>query len=106
MGPYEKQVKELIGDEPFSLIRESVRRHEISASKMNAIAFHLHDHVGGKHAQRQESKGQCDDVEIRNILSDWFNEGGMCNMEQSEVLSVLINIFTQVGIQPRYGSYS
>ena len=94
MGLYDKEVAEIIGNIPLSLIKQSVIKHDLNAQQTKDIAYLLHDHVGGNHARRmEENGGKCDEPEFRYILSDWYSVGKMCDMEQTLVLGELIRIF-------------
>ena len=70
MGQYSKEVKEVLGEDVWENIMESVNRGVIDEDKMQEIARSLTDKVGGNQTRRKK----CDAHAMSEILSDWYND--------------------------------
>ena len=68
MGQYDREVKEILGEEVVKMILDAVESAEITKQKMEDIAQGLGPKVSGGHSRRKES----DSTEMRKILSDWY----------------------------------
>ena len=68
MGLYDREVKEILGEEVVKMILDAVESAEITKQKMEDIAQGLGPKVSGGHSRRKES----DSTEMRKILSDWY----------------------------------
>ena len=88
MGNYDEEVKELIGRKAWKTIMREGKQGKIRKDQMDYIARLISRKVGGNHLRR----GGCDDVELRHILSDWYNES-LYGMDRTEALNYLVNIF-------------
>ena len=91
MGIYDKEVKERLGDESWSVILESVNRGAIDAQKMKDIAQQMSPKVGGNHKRRMQA-GMNDQSEMREVLSGWWEEE-MHDMDRNAVFDKLVTIF-------------
>ena len=72
MGVHDSDVLGVIGREAWDLILDNVRKGAIKPKKIVDIARHLGNEVGGGHAARIEKGHDCDDSEMREVLSDWY----------------------------------
>ena len=75
MGLYDREVKQILGINIWEEILKEVRRGAIVDHCMRDISALLADEIQGNHLHRmQQSNGHCDEVEMREILSDWYKQ--------------------------------
>ena len=82
MGKYDKQVKEILSVTAVTILCTAATENKIDGQKMKDLSQELDPKVGGKHQKRGE---RSDDVEMREVLSDWY-EQGLCDMKGKDVL--------------------
>ena len=90
MGVYDRKVREKLGDTVLDLILDNVNQGIIDAQKMKDFAHKLSGSTFGKHKLRTE-RGNCDEAEMREILSDWYNEE-MYKIDSKAALDKIIGI--------------
>ena len=104
-GAYERDAKDLIGDEAWTKITNAASSGRISAQQMKDVAWALptdrdKDKIGAEHEIRMNEKGtKPNETEMKNILKDWFYHGDMPE-ERGEALEVLIKVFDENGNKP------
>ena len=104
-GAYEREAKDLIGDEAWTKITNAASSGRISAQQMKDVAWALptdrdKDKIGAEHEIRMNEKGtKPNETEMKNILKDWFYHGDMPE-ERVEALEVLIKAFDENGNKP------
>jgi caspase-like apoptosis-related cysteine protease len=99
MAISDDEVEEIIGNEAWEFILKQVRNNKIDDKKMADIARRFGPTVGGNHGRR----GGCDDVEMRNVLSDWFEEE-LYGMDQPAALQRLEEIFSHSSVNMKQTS--
>ena len=68
-------MKERLGNEAWKTLIEETQKGSITSQHMKDISRAFGSKVGGNHARRtNDQKVNCDDHELREILSDWWNE--------------------------------
>ena len=73
MGLYDREVKQILGIGIWDAIMKEVRRGAIGDYHMRDIAALLGDEIRGNHIRRMNKNHRfCDEVEMREILSDWY----------------------------------
>ena len=98
MGMYDEEVKNRITQTVWNRIIEEARRGRIDSSKMGDIAALLKGGdsvIRGNHYRRGR---QSDGDEMREILSDWWNEE-LHELSQSEAIAKLSRIFSDRLVQ-------
>ena len=91
MGIHDKRVQAILGENTVTKLLEAVRDdREITGQKMKDIAQRLG--VGGRHRMRVEQRGDTDDAEMREVLSDWYNKD-LHRMDKATVVNKLVEIF-------------
>ena len=104
-GDYnERGAKGRIGEEAWNEIVNAASAGRIDSPKMKDFAYALptdrkKDLIGGDHRRRMERGRNPDEMEMRNILSDWFKHGDMPE-ERTKALEVLIKHFDENGNKP------
>ena len=73
-------------------ILRAVREYKISIDGMKTFAYALGPNIGGAHSNRMDGKGQCDEHEMKHILSDYYRET-MFDILPSDALKKLNSIF-------------
>ena len=97
MAVHRKEVIGIIGEDTWDLVMDSVRSGRMSSQQIKDTAFCLGKQVGGKHKLRMDAGGKCDDAEMREILSDWY-EVDIFSLEGTEdakekALKKLMSVF-------------
>ena len=94
MGVYHEEVVKKVGKEELSLILDAAQCGIIDATKMQDIADQLGRSVGGSHRTRKQSDpGMKSEPEMRNILSDWYeNTIYKDNVNRDNILTEIISI--------------
>ena len=100
----ERGAKDHIGKKAWNEIVNAASAGRIDGPKMKDFAYALptdrkKDLIGGDHKRRMEKGGSPNEMEMRNILSDWFKHGDMPE-ERTKVLEVLIKHFDENGNKP------
>ena len=104
-GEYkERKAKDRLGEKAWNKIVNAASAAQIDGPNMKDIAWALptdreKDMIGGEHKRRMEKGGSPNEMEMRNILSDWFDYGDMPE-ERAKVLEVLIKHFEDNGNKP------
>ena len=88
MGKYDKQVKEILSVTAVTILCTAATENKIDGQKMKDLSQELDPKVGGKHQKRGE---RSDDVEMREVLSDWY-EQGLCDMKRNDALRRVVDI--------------
>ena len=74
MGLYDREAKQILGIGIWDEIMKEVGRGAIDDHRMRDIAALLGDKIRGNHLRRMKNNNSyCDEVEMREILSDWYN---------------------------------
>ena len=95
MGLHDDKVNGKLGENVVSLILEEVRSGSINNQKMIDFAQALSKKIGGNHTKRNKS----DDAEMRNILSDWWEEDLYSeSMTRENAKQTLVGIFSHDNI--------
>ena len=72
MGRNDECVKERLGNEAWNILIEETQKGSITSQHMKDISRAFGSRVGGNHDRRtNDQKANCDDHELREILSDW-----------------------------------
>ena len=100
----EREAKGRLGAEAWDEIVNAASAGRIDRPKMKDVAYALptdrkKDLIGGDHMRRMERGESPNEMEMRNILSDWFKHGDMPE-ERAKVLEVLIKHFDGNGNKP------
>ena len=93
MGKYDKEVKKKLRDNQWQLIMDSVDRDVINAQHMVDIAQQMGPKVSGNHGKRVREGVTSDRYEMRQIFSDWWEEG-MSEMHNRDVIEKLVTILS------------
>ena len=73
MGKNDECVKERLGNDVWNILIEETQKGSITSQHMKDISRAFGSTVGGNHARRtNDQKVNCDDHELREILSDWW----------------------------------
>ena len=74
MGKNDECVKERLGNDVWNILIEETQKGSITSQHMKDISRAFGSKVGGNHARRtNDQKVNCDDHELREILSDWWD---------------------------------
>ena len=92
------QVQERLGAEAYSALMNAVNIAVINKAVMLELAEALGPRIRGGHLRRMEAGDRCDRRELKEILSDWFNIGGMHEMTQERALAQLQAIFSHLQV--------
>lgn len=96
MGIHDSKVSEKLGREIVGALSTEVDRGSIGSQKMADLASQLNsdnnEKVSGNHLRRMEKGDKCDQAELRNILSDWWQQS-LFDMDKSEAIDKLTDIF-------------
>ena len=88
------EVRERLGEDSVNLILDYVRHGKIGEQKMADIALTLSQTVYGNHIKRKEQERYREtDVEMRSILSDWWNEE-LFDMTRAAAHNKLTKVFS------------
>ena len=99
MGKYDKEAKKILGRAAFTLLCTAASEDRIDEQKMRDISVKLHPEVGGNHRRRG---GRSDDVEMRELLSDWY-QLEMFEMTRESALGKLVDTLedSTVNLRPQ-----
>ena len=95
---YDDQVKDKLGLPTYHALMNAVDTAVISQTVMRDLARGLDPRVGGGHIHRMDARGRCDRRELKEILSDWYNRGGLLRMSSGEALAKLAAIFLDLDV--------
>ena len=97
MQAYDRDVKEKLGTDAYSLILREVDSGVICHQKMRDIAKGVHPEVKivGNHLRRISDGGKSDSYEMRSILSDWWLFGDLHEISKEEALQRLVMVFRE-----------
>ena len=106
MGLYDREVKHHLGIGIWDEIMKEVRRGAIDDHSMRDIAALLGDKIQGNHLRRmQKSNDYCDEVEMREILSDWYKLA-LFGYDSKTAIKELVKIFNDPSVNlPRIASF-
>ena len=106
MGLYDREVKHHLGIGIWDEIMKEVRRGAIDDHSMRDIAALLGDKIQGNHLRRmQKSNDYCDEVEMREILSDWYKLA-LFGYDSKTAIRELVKIFNDPSVNlPRIASF-
>ena len=106
MGLYDREVKKILGINIWEEILKEVRRGAIVDHCMRDISALLADVIQGNHLHRmQQSNGHCDEVEMREILSDWYKQA-LFGYDSKRAIGELVMIFNDPSVSlPHLASY-
>ena len=87
MGKYDNDVEGTLGKDVMKLILDDVKSGKMDQQQMKDFAQRLKpDSIGGKHITR----GQADEAEMREILSDWWYLGDFHKMTREEAVKEIV----------------
>ena len=94
MGLNDEKVKEIIGEEVWDILHQSVTSGELEPLKMREVARKLHPTVGGAHLRRTgpPQRRESDWHEMREILNDWYQQE-LFELSGELALGRLVDIF-------------
>ena len=93
MGKFDEKVKTVLGAEAFTILCSAATEDKIDEQKMNDISQQLDPKVGGKHRKRiKEKGGQSDNAGMREVLSDWYEVGGLSLLSRDQALDKIASI--------------
>ena len=93
---YDREVEELLGEKVFRIILKYVAEAKIDGQKLKEFAKQLGPAIFGKHKTRTEQRrNSSNQPEMRNILSDWYNEE-LYDLDQVTAVSKLANALTSL----------
>ena len=100
MACYEREVKEKLGETNYKSILRAVREYKIDGESVTKFAQYLADfHEGSKifgdHMRRKARGGECDENEMRQILSDSYCEF-MCDIPGETAVNILRLLFKDI----------
>ena len=98
MGKYDRKVKNILSLTVWTLLCTAASEDQIDEQKMKDISEMLHPKVGGKHRKRG---GRSDAAEMREVLSDWYEIGGLCDLDHKDALGKLVNIIEDATVNLR-----
>ena len=79
-------MREKLGEPAWDVLIGKTKEGSINAQHMKDISRALHSTVGGNHLRRvSEKQVTCDDFELREILSDWWDHG-LSDLNNTEAL--------------------
>ena len=80
---YEKEVKELLGEDAYNKFLDAVRKGQVTLQQMSDIAFELGEEVGGNFKRAQDTRNfEYNAAAARKVLSDWYQLGA-CEMNMN-----------------------
>ena len=88
MGKYDSEVQTILGLTVLTLLCTAASEDKIDGQKMKGISVKLRHEVGGKHRKRG---GRSDEAEMREVLSDWYELGGLCDLNRDGALGRLVD---------------
>ena len=92
MGKNDYLVKERLGQKAWEILIEKTKDGTITSQHMKDLSQFLDSTVGGNHSRRvNDQKMLCDDFEMREILSDWWDQK-LYELDQSEALNKISDI--------------
>ena len=99
---YEKEVKELLGEDANNKFLDAVRKGQVTLQQMRDIAVELGDEVGGNFKRAQESRNfEHNNAAARKVLSDWYQLGA-CDMDKEAAREKFISTLQHenIGLYP------
>ena len=94
-----KSVRERLGKEAWDILIEKSEDGTISDKHMKDISRELGERIGGNHSRRvNERKAVCDGSEMREILSDWWEEE-LYKLHQTEALGKISDILSSLEVK-------
>ena len=92
MGKNDNNVKKTLGEPAWDTLVAKAADGSIDSQHMKDLSQQLHPNVGGKHLRRvNDEKVKCDDSELRQILSDWWDQE-LYNLNQEVALKTICEI--------------
>jgi hypothetical protein len=95
---YDQQVQEKLGSAAYDALMFAVETNVINKAVMGDLARGLGQRIGGGHLRRMEDRGRCDRRELKQVLSDWYNQGSMFQLSREEALDQLNTIFRSLDV--------
>ena len=98
MSVDEREVKEFLGEKAWKKVISAASSGRIDSHQMKDLAYALPtnrelDRIGARHVRRMKEKDtSADEIEIRNILVDWWTLGDVPT-NRGDALEVLIQAF-------------
>ena len=97
MGLYDVEVQTILGLTGWTLFCTAASEDKIDEQKMKDISMKLDPKVGGAHLKR----GGSSDHEMREVISDWYQLGGMCYLNREDALAKLVEILEDASVNLR-----
>ena len=92
MGKNDYLVKERLGQKAWEILIEKTKDGTITSQHMKDLSQFLDSTVGGNHSRRvNDQKKSCDDFEMREILSDWWDQK-LYKLDQRQALNKISDI--------------
>ena len=93
MGKFDEKVKTVLGAEAFTILCSAATEDKIDEQKMKDISQQLDPKVEGRHRKRiNEKGGQSDNAGMREVLSDWYEVGGLSQLSRDQALDKIASI--------------
>ena len=93
MGKFDEKVKTVLGAEAFTILCSAATEDKIDEQKMKDISQQLDPKVEGRHRKRiKEKGGQSDNAGMREVLSDWYEVGGLSLLSRDQALDKIASI--------------
>ena len=98
MGLYDSKAEKILGVTALTMLCTAASEHRIDEQKMKEISKKLHPKVGGAHLKRG---GKSDEAEMREVISDWYQLGGLCDLNWDGALGKLVDILEDATVNLR-----
>ena len=100
LGQPESKAREKIGEPAWKSMIDEVENGNIDENRMKTFAFMLGSKIGGNHMRRTK-KRECDAVEFKQILADWWTHH-LHKLKKEMALEKLSNVFDSgdIGLHP------
>ena len=96
---YEKEVKELLGEDAYNKFLDAVRKGQVTLQQMSDIAVELGDEVGGNFKRAQDNRNfEYNAAAARKVLSDWYQLGA-CEMNMNVAREKFITTLQHTNIR-------
>ena len=93
MGKFDEKVKTVLGAVAFTILCRAATEDKIDEQKMKDISQQLDPKVEGRHRKRiKEKGGQSDNAGMREVLSDWYEVGGLSQLNSDQALGKIASI--------------